>query len=379
MKLRKLSVEKFRCLRHVDLPIRDLSVLIGTNASGKSTLLDALRFLKEAVSERDFVAPVRRRGGMNHLAWKGEVAHEILLETTFSIDGGKIAWLVQLQKMGFDFAVQEETVSRQFENHPSEELLKVKNGRGSWWSDSKATTVRVNTTPTACTMAAAAADDGFPARLIADTISKWTSFDPVPELIRRGWTVSEEGLGLDQFGRKLPAILYQLQANDKPAFDRVLAATRSILGVPEAIAVRKDEEEERFYFVQHEAGLTYPVHQLGASAGTLRVLALMTALHGGSGAASLVTIEEPENYVHPGALEALADNLRQASVNTQIILTTHSPLLLDFFSPEDVCVVKRSNEGTEVYPESDATAVRKALEEAGFGLGAFHETKGFGG
>jgi predicted ATPase len=142
--------------------------------------------------------------------------------------------------------------------------------------------------------------------------------------------------------------------------------------------VRKDQEEERFYVGQYEKGLHYPVHQLGASAGTLRILAVMTALYGGIDAASLVAIEEPENYVHPAALQALAENIQEASASTQIILTTHSPLLLNYFSPEDICVVKRSENGTQIYPEQQPDAIRKALEEAGFGLGAFYETKGFG-
>ncbi len=148
-------------------------------------------------------------------------------------------------------------------------------------------------------------------------VRRWSFFDPVPELIRRGSPVFEDGSGLDRFGRSLPVILYELQQADPSAFDRVVSATRTVLGVPEKLEVRKDQEEERFYFVQYEKGLQYPVHQLGASAGTLRILALMTALYGG------------EN-------------------------------------------------GTQIYPEEQPDAIRKALEESGFGLGAFYETKGFG-
>ena len=65
----------------------------------------------------------------------------------------------------------------------------------------------------------------------------------------------------------------------------------------------------------------------------------------------------------------------------QILVTTHSPLLLDFLNdPEAVCVVRHTDqEGTRVTRESNAVAVLQALEESGFRLGEFYETKGFGG
>jgi predicted ATPase len=380
MKLKQLIVARYRSIREVTLPTRDFNVLIGANAAGKSAILDALRFLREGIHEGDFTSPVRRRGNMVHLAWKGEPAYQITLETRFSGEGeSELSWLVKFEKIGYDFVVVEEHVRRRTSpGRPPEELLRVNEGQGSWWSGNKQEGVPVKVAATACTLAAAAADDSFPAREIADVVRRWSFFDPVPELIRRGSPVFEDGSGLDRFGRSLPVILYELQQADPSAFDRVVSATRTVLGVPEKLEVRKDQEEERFYFVQYEKGLQYPVHQLGASAGTLRILALMTALYGGKDAASLVAIEEPENYVHPAALQALAERIQEASPSTQIILTTHSPLLLNYFSPEDICVVKRSENGTQIYPEEQPDAIRKALEESGFGLGAFYETKGFG-
>jgi predicted ATPase len=119
---------------------------------------------------------------------------------------------------------------------------------------------------------------------------------------------------------------------------------------------------------------------MGVSSGTLRVLALMTALFGET-ASNLIGIEEPENYVHPTALAALAEYLKKAQDRVQILVTTHSPLLLNFLNaPEAVCVVRYDDQrGTQVTRESKPDAVRNALEASGFGLGEFYETRGFGG
>jgi predicted ATPase len=185
----------------------------------------------------------------------------------------------------------------------------------------------------------------------------------------------------DAYGRNLAERLFALQESSPEAFDQIVSATESVLGLPSRIELRESREsEDRVYFVQHEPGLRFPVHQVGASSGTLRMLALMTALYGEAGSI-LIGIEEPENHVHPTALAAFAEYLLKARDRVQILVTTHSPLLLDFLNePSAVCVVRHSDQdGTRVTRESDAQAVRHALEASGFGLGEYYETKGFGG
>jgi predicted ATPase len=226
----------------------------------------------------------------------------------------------------------------------------------------------------------AAPNAAFPARAVAEFVSRWGFFDPSPFLLRRGWTGLDSS-SFDPYGRNLAERLFALQQSSPRAFKHIVSATQSVLGLPSQIDLRESREsEDRVYFVQHEPGLKYPVHQVGASSGTLRMLALMTALFGETGS-NLIGIEEPENHVHPTALEAFAEYLLKAREHVQILVTTHSPLLLDFLNePGAVCVVKHTDqEGTRVTRESNPQAVRQALEASGFGLGEFYETKGFGG
>ena len=109
------------------------------------------------------------------------------------------------------------------------------------------------------------------------------------------------------------------------------------------------------------------------------MLALMTALFGDP-ETNLIGIEEPENYIHPTALSSFVEYLLDVRDRVQLLVTTHSPLLLDALSdPAFVRVVKRSDRGdTSVVKEENPGGVRKALEASGFGLGEFYETKGFG-
>ena len=378
MKLLSLKASRYRSLREETIPLSELNLFIGPNASGKSTILDALRFLHEGVQKRDFADPVFSRGGIVHLAWKGEDAREIRLSVRLKDDGNTYEWSVRLNRDGYGFTVHEAVQEERHDGPPSQ-LLSADGGSGWWWSGKQGERVSLAQGPTTCALAAAAADAAFPARGIAEFVARWGFFDPNPFLLRRSWA----GLGsstFDPYGRNLADRLYALYQSSPAVFDQIVCATQSVLGLPSKIEPRESDEKDRFWFVQDEPGLKHSVHQMGASSGTLRVLALMTALFGEQGS-NLIGIEEPENHVHPTALAAFAEYLLKARDRVQILVTTHSPLLLDHLNdPAAVCVVRHTEEdGTRVEREDDPEGVQRALEASGFGLGELYQTKGFAG
>ena len=375
MRLLRVDVAFYRSLRDVSIEFDGIDLFIGTNASGKSAILDTLRFLQEGAQARDFRVPVFSRGGIVHLAWKGQEAQQIELVVSLQ-DGDKTyEWSVKLVRDGYEFQVEEQ-VSELTPQRPPSQLLESNSGEGWWWSGEEGKQVALKQASTACALAAAAADASFPARHVAEFVSRWGFFDPHPFLLRRDWT-GLDSVRFDPYGRNLGETLYALGSSSLEVLDRIVDATRSVVGLPLRIEPR--ESEGRFYFVQDEPGLRYPVHQMGVSSGTLRMLALMTALLG-EPEANLIGIEEPENYVHPAALAAFVEHLLEARDRVQFLVTTHSPLLLDFLDdPAVVSVVRRDgSDGTRVDKEHNPEGVRAALEASGFGLGEFYETKGFG-
>jgi predicted ATPase len=129
MELLSLKALRYRSLRDESIPLSDLNLFIGSNASGKSTILDALRFLHEGVQERDFKPPVVSRGGIVQLAWKGEEARQIELLARLEDDGKTFEWFVRLTKEGYEFSVHEE-VSEFPKTAPPSQLLAADKGRG---------------------------------------------------------------------------------------------------------------------------------------------------------------------------------------------------------------------------------------------------------
>ena len=336
-------------------------------------MLDALRFLHAGVQARDLRNPVFSRGGIINLCWKGEIAN--YAELVVEIQGSTYQWSLRLVRDGYEFHVGE-SVNRLRPQEPPVQLLDARKGEGWWWSGERGERVVLKHGATMCALAAAAADASFPARHVADFVERWGFFDPNPFLLRRDWTGLDPGR-FDPYGRNLGETLYNLEKTSPDVFESIINATRDILGLPSAIEPR--EADDRFYFVQREPGLQYTVHQMGVSSGTLRMLALMTALLAEPNA-NLIGIEEPENYVHPTALASFTEFVASSCDRVQFMITTHSPLLLDYLDdPSAIRIVQRNPDGaTTVSQRTNGEGVRQALDESGFGLGAFYETKGFG-
>ncbi|HET6251289.1 MAG TPA: ATP-binding protein [Tepidisphaeraceae bacterium] len=116
------------------------------------------------------------------------------------------------------------------------------------------------------------------------------------------------------------------------------------------------------YFQMENSAALVPASQ--ASDGVLLVLAYLTVMSLPE-PPRVVLFEEPENGIHPKRLEDVVSMLRglvKDGEKTQIILTTHSPYLLDFFAPDEVTICRRENGETKTARLSDSKSVREQLD-----------------
>ena len=144
-------------------------------------------------------------------------------------------------------------------------------------------------------------------------------------------------------GEDLAAFLRTLQALDPRQFEAVERSLRMMIPKVEGIELEVNalgEVELRL----RERGVAIPARVL--SEGTLRILGLL-ALAGARETPSLVGFEEPENGVHPNRIELIAELLktRKTIGESQYIVTTHSPILLDRIPRESLFTVRESRGG----------------------------------
>ena len=182
-------------------------------------------------------------------------------------------------------------------------------------------------------------------------------------------------------GSNLASVLAQLSPSVKERIEEYLAAV--VPGV-HGVRVKEIGPKETLEFRQDVAGAKYPWRFLAnnMSDGTLRVLGILVALFQESTAQSciredrdpkkrvlLVGIEEPEIALHPAAAGVLLDALREAADKTQIIITSHSPDLLDDkdLDPESILAVE-ARDGITIIADIDEagrSVVRDRLYTAG--------------
>jgi predicted ATPase len=199
---------------------------------------------------------------------------------------------------------------------------------------------------------------------LAKTIGSWRSYHFVPARMRQPLPLRKD-LQLQSDGGNLPTVLLSLQAEHRDLFRQIVEILRS--GVPELRELYAAFTGEGAAYISiEEQGFSQRIPAWAMSDGTLQLLAHLAVLYSPSPPA-LVCFEEPENFLHPHLLQLVADLFREASKRTQILVSTHSPYLLNFIDPDDLFIVEKSEGKTKVKPAHKKQDLKEALRVLGLG------------
>jgi len=324
----RVVLRNYKSIATCDVRLQPLTFLVGANGAGKSNFLDALRFvadalnssLEHALRDRGGVNDVRRRSGghPNHFSIRLDF---VLPEGT----AGYYAFRINVHPRG-EYKVQDEVCVIQSEEvFTPETFFRVKGG---------------TVTNTSVDVPPAAARD----RLYLVNASGLPEFRPVYEVLShmgfyrlnpdkiRDLQVPESGGMLLRDGSNLTSVLARFSPAAKRRLEKYLA--KIVPGI-HGVAVKELGHRETLEFRQDMAGAKYPWRFLAnnMSDGTLRGLGILVALfqgnHNTQRRITLVGIEEPEVTLHPAAISVLLDGFRDAADEIQIVITSHSPDLLD--------------------------------------------------
>jgi predicted ATPase len=360
-----------------EIELRPLNILIGSNGSGKSNLIEIIRLL-HFLPDKDPWTSMLETGGVDEWIWKGggektavsTISAKISLERTpvgsSLVDIRAYEYSISLAKLHSTFYVRDETVRR---SNPSKT-----DGNLYTSFESSGASGKLNQRQTLSNFSA---DLKFQLNPERSVLSQRTSpgiqealiGKYLPELFEIGdffenldfhqdWEfgadltprdprpVGQPVERLEENAYNLAQMLAHFRDYHHLVFDRVNELMKQFYEPFKSVEVRVIGTHLQIA-IQEEGGFSISAYRL--SDGTLRWLALLAILLNPT-PAPVTCIDEPELGLHPDIIPTLADLLRDASTRTQLILTTHSRTLVECFSdePESVCVCEKFEGATEI-------------------------------
>lgn len=411
--LESLYLRRFKSFQEADVPLGPFTLLVGTNASGKSNVRDALRFLHgcaqgytlaEVLDEKWGTGGTLLwrgiRGGAREISWKG--SSEFYLNVVLKIPEGDFVYLIYVKLddkqrsplVGDEFLLESGT--HIFDSNLDEDYLPVNQDDprflnvqfrrgGRFRKKGQVRRYLPNTAMLPQIIEDLAVDDHHrqAANAVASVFKEMRFLDLHPDAMRE--PAAPGHLILGDRGENLSAVLYNV-VKDPEKKETLLGWLRSLTPLDVTDLEFKEDLLGRILVNLVEAN-GQRTSAVSASDGTLRFLALVAALLSPE-SGKLYFFEEIDNGFHPTRLHLLLDVLEQASrrMGCQIIATTHNPQLLAYLSEtarQDAVLLYRL-EGTQESKAiriMDIPDVKRVLESQDLGrlfaTGWFEDTLEF--
>ena len=360
--LRSFQVQGYKSLRDVKLDLSSqVTLLVGANGSGKSNVVDAFELLGRII-DGQLQKHVLRSGGMHsllhHASSAADSASQIVLEAWGEEhEGLSNGYRAQLSHGPDDSALVAETTyfhdatKYQFPYDESLGLGRESNLRG-----------KAQTTPRA--------------KFVVEVMEgcRVYHFDDVSDDAppKRRSDVGDD-ITLSSDGHNIAAVLARLRRQDVSAYDRIVRTVRSVAPFFEDFVLKEDAGTIALRW--RERGLDQVFSAGALSDGTMRFICLAVLLLQDRPPPTVV-LDEPELGLHPFAVHQLAGVIRRAARSRKIVAATQSVTLLEQFTVDEVAVVERAGEGTQV-SRPDPKELGEWLED--YSLGELWEKNILGG
>jgi predicted ATPase len=351
----ELAIQGFRRLADVKLQLRPLSVMIGANGTGKTSVLNVLSLLASSAQGKLSEAITELSGLSSVLTY--DRADELHLSISMTVPRREpLEYSLKLRPQGVSYVINEETLSQRRQPHPTPfrhidsygpdikyfEGDKKKLVRPNW--EHKPFETSLSQVPKMFQE-----PEDFRNRLSSSTFYHVLNVDPrspvrLPQPMRPATLPGRNG-------EELVSCLYYLRETERHRFEAIEDALRTAfprferLDFPPVAA-------GTLALAWRENGFSQPLYLHQLSEGTLRFLWLATLLQS-PGLTALTLLDEPEVSLHPELLSLLADLLREASKRTQLIVATHSDRLIRFLRPNEVVLIDSGEDGASALAWAD--------------------------
>lgn len=387
MFLKQLTIRNYKSLRNISFVPAAFSALIGPNAAGKSNFADSLHFLSEVYNHGLEVA-ISRKGGYENIAFRKQRRSKapIEFEITVEIDEKDREsrrflpaplWPKSPVRLVHRFSVAAKGVGIKAAFRVEEEqfaiLLPIKGGQnGDEYSEvvslskKKPDKIKFLTDkkhPFSKELGMDLTPDylgnigeqqlfvnllpfrNLPfGRVFSSLISQFNIYQFSTTLSRASGVPTPNPL-LSTTGENLPALVDWIQKNYSKQWEIVMAGMKEILPTLKEISVQYLHTKTLgLFFSEEGVGRPWGVDEV--SDGTIHALAILVA--SADPRSTLLLIEEPENSVHSWILRVLVKRFREVSKFKNVLVTSHSPVLINLMEPEEIWVVFRKKGETSL-------------------------------
>lgn len=359
-----ITIEGFRSVKRIErLPLGPINVLIGPNGAGKSNFIGAFSFLGEIRAGRLKEYVVRSGGADRILHFGAKATPKLRIHVSF---GGEVnRYEITLTATDADglIPVREECVEHR-DGHPLTVGSAEGYGPEAWISQRN--THRL--------------DDELVDR-VREYLDDWCIYHfhdtGATSPLKKTAEVNDNRF-LRHDGANLTAFLFYLCRKHPDSYNLIRRTVQLVAPFFDDFRLEPlalNEETIRLEWRHRASDAYFAASSL--SDGSLRFIALATVLlQPASLRPSVILLDEPELGLHPAAITILAALVKKVSVETQVVLATQSPLLLDHFQPEDVLVAEREG-GQTRFTRLDGAELETWLED--YSLGQLWEKNQFGG
>ena len=388
--LQEFRVDNFKSLINVVFKPQETNLLIGRNNSGKTNLCQALKFISYSSSHTlDECADAVARGRFHLTNFALEKSNvDFHVRALFPYRGENLTFEYDLtisppRNNATETSVRLDREVLSVAGAEFDKVVLMKNiaGRVRLLNEKDFMCGKPDylkfASPVDATMLHRIFDSEAHPRsnLFKENLAAFFYYDLSPDAMRGSARKPREEL-MAPNGSNLASVLYWLKSGNERKYRDLLTATQKIEPELDIINFHPGSEENVFMFFEDRAG--HSLSAANASNGTLRFLALSYVLliqpaviQSMANLSPLCIIEEPENGVYVGFLKTLFEMMDKPPPGHQIILTSHSPYLIDLFDDhlDGVFVIDRQNGQTSI-TQPDAARVKERLER--FPLGEQH-------
>jgi predicted ATPase len=386
--IKRVKIEGYKSFQSLNLALRPLTVIFGPNASGKSNFLDALYFLSRAVNQKNLKEAFEGHRGLPlESFFYGDEGYEKLLKKSslqfdFELDVElspliikKVEEIVEAKRRGIDSKTSKKIITESLlryrlsvEAMPETGYLRVmderlcaikRNGeekKRNPFLEKEKNQIHLRMEGQGHpifheigldhTIVSTALYEPHHPHITAfrmELANCFTYYLEPRALMREEVPLADiESLG--SRGENLAAFLNTLKHKYPKDFESLNLSLKRILPTEAAIDI-EHLKEGRVGLRLSENGFWFSARLI--SEGTLRLIGLLAAIHP-KNPATLVAFEEPENGVHPVRLKIISEALKNAvkEYGKQIVITTHSPILPEYFDDKDLFVCSREKNKT---------------------------------